>query len=350
MQHGRSSPRPSGGAGGRVNPEIGSTAWHKHRQTSLHRDLESVKKVALKYPLDWNDEGSVLIQSAANGLENCTVERRDGPQHLLSGATATAALGFYTASKGCALDSTSRKVQFAIITRHAEGGENSSRQSSSSECSSDSSFPLAAKQRLLRPLEVRAENEPHEASSRPAACEVLSSPAGSPDSRSSLYIRPALRRGIKPYGQQEKANTSLGSSITSFIKGTFAHEDKWAALQDYQQDQSRHSILSDSISIISGADTVMAGFKTPDVSEHGYEWSLHGVPSHKCSQTKSINALQDELLTVLRDRVQTGHVKLVSGALPRRRDEQAKWSGRVGWLVRKLPLPTSWNCFRPAVP
>lgn len=288
-----------------------------------------MRKVALKYPLDWNEEGSVLIQSALNGLENSTVARRDAS--LVSGgaATATAALGFYQASKGPSHDgSTRRSVHFAAMpvsrreSEQASVGRASSSLSSTSECSSDFSTPVQQRK--------------------------MTSPDGQRDGTPHLYIRPALRRGIKPYAK-EKASTSIGNSISCFIKRTFAQDDQWSGLNDYQQDQSRHSILSDSISVISGADTCLAGFKTPEVSEHGYDWSLHGIGGQKCCQPKSDDDLQAELMAVFDEVVKTGHVKIVSGS-PLRDKQASHPRRRLGFSMPTLPRMSlkGWNCLRPA--
>lgn len=127
------------------------------------------------------------------------------------------------------------------ITRHDGGGEYSSSQRASSDCSSDSSFHLC---------------EPRTRRTKHLLGMKLAKYCQAPQVRTTqvLLVYLACPSAVSKPSGQAKATTSLGSSIMSFLKGTYAHEDNWAALQDYQQDQSQHL----SISIISGVDTIMA--------------------------------------------------------------------------------------------
>ena len=312
------SPIPGESAGGRADAGIGSAVWRKHGQASVLRDLEGIRPVAKKYPLDWDDETSVLIQSALHGLSNCVVPKKDA--RLLSSsraatASASVVLGFHHASTGFSAHSPRRGVRFAanLITRHdgegaadgeSSGGQGSSRGPSDLSSSSDVDFQ--------------------------------SSP---------VYIRPAIRRGIQPYDKAKTSN-SIGNAISSFVKHSFSHEDEWTTLEDYEQEQSRHSILSDSISIISGADTVLAGFKTPEVSAHGYDCSLHGHQA-ALTKSKSVEELRAELMAMVHEVEEAGHIRIVSGDLPTYNGaKSAKGRGLFGWVRRRLArLQTS--CLRP---
>ena len=328
------SPIPGGSAGGCADVGIGSAAWRKQSQASLQRDLESIRAVAKKYPLDWDDETSVLIQSAAHGLSNCVVPKK-GARLLSSGmtatatATATVVLGFQHSSTGFSGRCPGRGVRFSeasLITRHDREGPTYEERSSSEGSGAGSSDTPSTGAQPVPQRRLRISDED-------SAQSHLDSHS------SSVYIRPAIRRGIEPYAKAKVA-TSIGDAISSFVKHGFAYEEKWTALEDYEQEQSRHSILSDSISIISGTDTVLAGFKTPDVSAHGYDWSLHG---HQRTESKSPEELRDELMALVCDYEEAGHIRIVSGALPTH--ARAKGKGLFGWVRKLAHLKPS--CLRP---
>jgi len=269
---------------------IGGSPWRKFRQDSLQRDWESMKPVSALYPLEWADENTCLINSAANGLVNCIIS---DVSHRAPGVSATAVLGF-----NCRRASAQggpkgyREVRVSFANEHTCMDDSIS--NGTSECSRISSGAT---------LLGRARED------------------DDPESDSSLYIRPAIRGGIQPYSKPV-ASSSLSASISAFVKSNFSTEEKWRDLQDVQaespdsdQDFSRHSILSDSMSVISGASTFLGAYKTPDVSAHGYDWSLHGVDSMKCMKCnteKTVELLQNELLTAFVEAKRCGSVKVVA--------------------------------------
>jgi hypothetical protein len=89
--------------------------------------------------------------------------------------------------------------------------------------------------------------------------------------------------------------------------------------------QGRDGLL-DSVSVISGADTVLGSFKSPELSgkhgaadqtRHGLpacDWSLHGVESERAAQTKTVEELEEELMAVFEDALSHGTVRLTDRA------------------------------------
>lgn len=266
---------------------IGGSPWRKLRQDSLQRDWESMKPVSALYSLDWADENTCLINSAANGLVNCIIS---DVSHRAPGVSATAVLGVNCRRASAQGGSKGyREVNVSFANGHTCIDDSIS--NGTSECSRISSGATL-------PDRAREDDDP--------------------ESDNSLYIRPAIWGGIQPYSKPV-ARSSLSASISAFVKSNFSTEEKWRDLQDVQaespdsdQDFSRHSILSDSMSVISGASTFLGTYKTPDVSAHGYDWSLHGVDSMKCNTEKTVELLQNELLTAFVEAKRCGSVKVVA--------------------------------------
>lgn len=195
-----------------------------------------------KNPLIWEDECSVLIHSSRNGIFNCLVDSA----RFSSGATATAVLGFQ------------RKMR--PLRRRKGGGAPGGYAHSVSFNDGHLNIPLTQGQRT-----------DSDCSSEDSHCSGTSTPdMFLEDSHGPLYIRPAIRPGIQPFKPK-----SLGESFTDLIKKSFTKEEKWEALQELQQqDESRHSHLSFSVSVISGADTAIGEYKSPEASFHGDEFEV----------------------------------------------------------------------------
>jgi hypothetical protein len=134
----------------------------------------------------------------------------------------------------------------------------------------------------------------------------------------SLYFRPALRRSpIAPFKPQKEG---IRGAIAAYVKSSFAQQETWESLADVQaRDDSHQSYLMDSISVISGADTVQE--KSPDVSKSGAsdqtrhglpacDWSLHGLDSQRAAHPKTTEELQSELMALAEEALLHGTIKL----------------------------------------
>ena len=138
----------------------------------------------------------------------------------------------------------------------------------------------------------------------------------------SLYIRPAIRRAIQPF--KPKKSEGIRGAIAAYVKKTYSPQEKWESLADVQ---GRNGLL-DSVSVISGTDTVLGSFKSPELSgkhgaadqtRHGLpacDWSLHGVDSERAEHQKSLPELEKELMTVFEDALRHGTVRLADHDCP----------------------------------
>ena len=136
----------------------------------------------------------------------------------------------------------------------------------------------------------------------------------------SLYIRPAIRRAIQPF--KPKKPEGIRGAIAAYVKKTCTPQEKWESLVEVQ---GRDGLL-DSISVISGADTVLGSFKSPELSgkhgaadqtRHGLpacDWSLHGADSERAANAKPVEELEEELMAVFADALSHGTVRLTDNA------------------------------------
>lgn len=297
-----------GRSGGDDIREIGSPGWARVRRESMQRDYEMMKEIADKRPLVWDDENACLVHSAANALYNCIQDVRQRSPDVVRAR----ALGGYRefcvkiADGHSVIPRAGERAASRSPARDGEGARGSRRCSQS---------PQGARRSGSRSARAPDKNSPL-ASPRTVGPPQQHDPAAVVDD--SLYIRPAIRR--RPIAPFKAQKDGIRGAIAAYVKSSFAPHEKWESLADMQaRDESDQANLMDTMSVISGADTVQA--KSHDVSEHWVsdqtrhglptcDWSLHGLDSQRAAHPKTVEELQSELMALVDDALIHGTIIL----------------------------------------